>query len=134
MPSEELTLCGTDAAATKEDQAMANADKKHHGPGVQGKGDGTGGMTNADATEIPANSVLSNRDKSLHSQERGLDSAHVQTQQYKDHVGARLVNPQPSEDLPDQPDRKRDRDATGQLDRDGEGSHARISDIVKDQE
>ena len=33
--------------------------------------------------------VLSNRDKSRHSGERGLDSRQVQTDQYRDHVGAR---------------------------------------------
>ncbi|WP_420023078.1 hypothetical protein ACN9JG_13110 [Cereibacter azotoformans] len=38
---------------------MAHADKKHFGQGVQGKGDGAG--AEADMTEIPANSVLSNR-------------------------------------------------------------------------
>jgi hypothetical protein len=31
--------------------------------------------------------VLSNRDKSRHSDERGLDSATVQTEQYHDHAG-----------------------------------------------
>jgi len=30
--------------------------------------------------------VLSNRDKSRHSDERGLDSATVQTEQYRDHA------------------------------------------------
>jgi hypothetical protein len=55
---------------------MANADRKHHGAGVKGKGDGTGAMTDMPA-DLPENAVLSNRDKKLHSEERGLDSKHV---------------------------------------------------------
>jgi hypothetical protein len=118
MPSEELTLCGTDGAATKEDQAMANADKKHHGPGVQGKGDGTGGMTTADITEIPANSVLSNRDKAQHPDTRGLDSGAVQNQQYQDHSDAKVKTPKASaKDKaslgPGNNSRRPDRDGTG---------------------
>ena len=33
--------------------------------------------------------VLSNRDKSQHSEQRGLDSKNVQTEQYQDHAGNR---------------------------------------------
>jgi hypothetical protein len=45
-------------------------------------------------TELPEgvleeNMVLSNRDKSRHSDERGLDSRDVQTEQYHDHAGNR---------------------------------------------
>jgi hypothetical protein len=52
---------------------MAQASRKHFGAGAQGKGDGTGGMSDLDPEEIPANIVLSNRDKAGHSEERGLD-------------------------------------------------------------
>ncbi|WP_295070439.1 hypothetical protein [Tabrizicola sp.] len=112
---------------------MANADKKHHGPAVQGKGDGTGGMTDLDASEIPANAVLSNRDKSRHSEERGLDSKAVQTEQLQDHAGARLAD-DPAEGAPD-PSTVDPADlAAADLDRDGEGATARIADIVEDKE
>ncbi len=40
---------------------------------------------------LPENMVLSNRDKSRHSDERGLDSKNVQTEQYQDHAGNRQV-------------------------------------------
>jgi hypothetical protein len=112
---------------------MANADKKHHGPGVQGKGDGTGGMTNVDATRIPANSVLSNSDKAQHSEERGLDSAAVQTQQYQDHEDARLVDPDQMHDLPDEKGAEEVDLASAQLDPEGEGATAKIGDIVEDE-
>jgi hypothetical protein len=36
--------------------------------------------------------VLSNRDKAQHSDIRGLDSKYVQTEQYQDHAGNRLVD------------------------------------------
>jgi len=62
---------------------MAKADRKHFGPGVQGKGDGTGGMTDTDP-DLPENAVLSNRDKKQHSDGRGLDSKHVETEQRQD--------------------------------------------------
>ena len=68
---------------------MAKADKHTMGPGTQGKGDGTGAMTELPDGVLPENRVLSNRDKSRHSDERGLDSRHVQTEQYHDHAGAR---------------------------------------------
>ena len=63
---------------------MAKADRKHHGPGVQGKGDGTGAMTDT-PEDLPENAVLSNRDKKQHSEERGLDSKAVQSEQRQDH-------------------------------------------------
>jgi len=66
---------------------MAKADKKHMGPGTQGKGDGTGAMTDIDKDEIGENAVLSNRDKAQHT--RGLDSKEVETEQYHDHPGNR---------------------------------------------
>ena len=64
---------------------MANADRKHMGSGSQGKGDGTGAMTELDPEILPENMVLSNRDKAQHSRERGLDSKAVQTEQLHDH-------------------------------------------------
>ena len=67
---------------------MANADRKHHGPGVKGKGDGTGAMTDMPA-DLPENAVLSNRDKQQHSEERGLDSKNVQNEQRHDHAANR---------------------------------------------
>jgi hypothetical protein len=63
---------------------------KHMGPGAKGKGDGTGAMTTGDRTKIPPNIVLSNRDKSRHSGERGQDSKYIQTEQMQDHQANRL--------------------------------------------
>ncbi|MBZ4690455.1 hypothetical protein FAZ78_06605 [Cereibacter changlensis] len=63
---------------------MANADKKHFGAGIKGKSDGTGAMSVADTADIPANAVLSNRDKQG-SSERGRDGKSIQTEQYQDH-------------------------------------------------
>jgi hypothetical protein len=57
------------------------------GPGAQGKRSGTGALTELPDGVLEENMVLSNRDKSRHSDERGLDSATVQTEQYRDHVG-----------------------------------------------
>ena len=64
---------------------MANAGK-HMGPGAQGKRSGTGALTELPEGMLEENMVLSNRDKSRHSEERGLDSATVQTEQYHDHA------------------------------------------------
>ncbi|VDS07759.1 hypothetical protein PARHAE_00937 [Paracoccus haematequi] len=70
---------------------MANASSKKFGAGQQdqGKGDGSGGMSPADSDELSENEVLSNRDKSRHSDQRGLDSRHVETEQHHDHVANR---------------------------------------------
>lgn len=68
---------------------MANASKTHMGPATQGKGAGTGAMTELPDGILEENMVLSNRDKSLHTQERGLDSRAVQTEQYHDHAANR---------------------------------------------
>jgi hypothetical protein len=70
---------------------MANASKKKFGPGQQdhGKGDGSGGMSDDDIEQLPDNEILSNRDKSRHSDQRGLDSRHVETEQRHDHVANR---------------------------------------------
>ncbi|MBW9117709.1 hypothetical protein JNB88_29250 [Rhizobium cauense] len=68
---------------------MANADKKHIGAGSQGKGAGSGAMTDLPEDTLPENMVLSNRDKAQHSQDRGLDGKAVQTEQYHDHAANR---------------------------------------------
>lgn len=65
---------------------MANASKKHMSAGSQGKGTGTGANTDLPAGSIGDNAVLSNRDKSRHSDARGLDSKAVQTEQMQDHA------------------------------------------------
>ena len=68
---------------------MANASKKNMGAGNQGKGSGTGALTELPDGVLEENMVLSNRDKAQHSDQRGLDSKMVQTEQYRDHVGNR---------------------------------------------
>lgn len=84
---------------------MANASSKKFGAGQQdqGKGDGTGDMAPDTAENLPENEVLSNRDTSRHSSQRGLDSRHVQNQQYHDHAGNREQADEG--DLPDEPRR-----------------------------
>lgn len=69
---------------------MAKASKKHIGVGSQGKGDGSGALTEIPKERIPENAVLSNRDKAQHSGERGLDSKRIQTEQLQDHPANRL--------------------------------------------
>lgn len=64
-------------------------DGKHIGKGSQGKGDGSGAMTELPDGILPENMVLSNRDKAQHSAERGLDSKAIQTEQYHDHAANR---------------------------------------------
>jgi len=71
------------------EQTMAHASKKKVGVGSHGVLDGSGAMTVLAEDVLPENMVLSNRDKALHSEGRGLDSRHVQTEQFHDHVGAR---------------------------------------------
>jgi hypothetical protein len=68
---------------------VANASKTHMGPATQGKGSGTGAMTELPEGILEENMVLSNRDKKQHSSERGLDSKTIQTEQYHDHAGNR---------------------------------------------
>ena len=68
---------------------MANASKRHAGPGTQGKNSGTGAMTELPEGVLEENMVLSNRDKSRHSDGRGLDGRMVQTEQFQDHAGNR---------------------------------------------
>lgn len=68
---------------------MAKASKKHVGVGAQGKGAGVGAMTTMPDELVPENMILSNRDKKVHSEERGQDSKAIQTDQHQDHVGNR---------------------------------------------
>ena len=51
---------------------MAQASKKKMGVRSQGKSDGSGAMTVLAEGTLPENMVLSNRDKALHSGERGF--------------------------------------------------------------
>jgi hypothetical protein len=64
----------------------AHGDDKHHGPGAKGKGAGRGAMTDMRDELIGENTVLSNRDKTEHSRERGQDSRWIQTEQLEDHA------------------------------------------------
>ena len=68
---------------------MANASKKHIGVGTQGKRAGVGAMTTLPDGLVPENMILSNRDKKVHSDERGQDSKAIQTEQHQDHAGNR---------------------------------------------
>lgn len=70
---------------------MANASKKHFGEGSHGKGDGSGAMTHMNMDLIGENDILSNRDKSRHSEGRGLDSKAVASDQYQDHAANRQL-------------------------------------------
>lgn len=69
---------------------MANASRKHFGTGSQGKGDGTGAVTEVEKEQLPDNMTLSNRDKARHPESRGLDGKHIQTEQFHDHSTDRL--------------------------------------------
>ncbi|WP_313349251.1 hypothetical protein [Paracoccus sp. (in: a-proteobacteria)] len=71
---------------------MAHASRKKFGAGQQdqGKGDASGGMTPDLVDNLPDNMVLSNRDTSRHSDQRGLDGRHVQNRSDAD-----------ADDLPD---------------------------------
>lgn len=70
---------------------MANASKTHFGEGSQGKKDGSGAMTHMDLSKIGENDVLSNRDKKLHGDGRGLDGNAIKSDQYQDHSANRVV-------------------------------------------
>jgi hypothetical protein len=69
---------------------MPKGDKKHFGPGAQGKGAGTGGLTDIPRDKIGDNMILSNRDKAQHTDQRGMDSKHIQSEQLQDHAANRL--------------------------------------------
>jgi hypothetical protein len=55
------------------------------GPRLKGKGDGSGAMTDLQEDLIGENMVLSNRDKTESSRERGQDGRWVETEQFQDH-------------------------------------------------
>ncbi len=69
---------------------MAKASKHHIGPDAQGKGSGSGAMTELDKDQVGENMILSNRDKSRHPENRGLDSKGIESEQEQDHAGNRL--------------------------------------------
>jgi len=71
---------------------MAHASKKHLGPGSRGKHDGSGAETEVPIEKIGENMVLSNRDKALHSKERGQDRKGIQTDQFQDHAANRFTD------------------------------------------
>jgi hypothetical protein len=73
---------------------MANASKNSIGKGAPGKGAGVGAMTDAQEEMIEDNITLSNRDKSQHPKERGLDSRGVKNEQRQDHESNRRVDPE----------------------------------------
>lgn len=55
------------------------------GPRLKGKGDGSGAMTDLQDDLVGENMVLSNRDKTESSRERGQDGRWVETEQFQDH-------------------------------------------------
>lgn len=65
---------------------MANASKRHVGVGSQGKHSGSGALTDLVPEAIGENAILSNRDKSLHSGERGYDGKASQADQMVDNA------------------------------------------------
>jgi len=69
---------------------MANASHKHFGNGVQGKNAGVGAMTDVEIEKIPDAGVLSNRDKSQHDKDRGLDGKETESEELRDHAMNRL--------------------------------------------
>jgi hypothetical protein len=79
---------------------MANASKKSMGQALQGKRDGSGAMTSESIADglLGENQILSNRDKSQHSGERGLDSKFVQSEQRQDHAANQEI---PKSEMPE---------------------------------
>ena len=65
---------------------------KSIGAGSQGKGDGTGAMTDLQEDLVGENQILSNRDKSQHNDQRGLDSKAVQVEQEQDTASNRQTD------------------------------------------
>lgn len=75
---------------------MAKADRKHFGAGAQGKGDGTGAMTELEDEKVRKSRILSNRDKVQDAtEERGLDTANVRNESFHDHAGNRRPDRDP---------------------------------------
>ena len=69
---------------------MAKGGKKQIGAGSHGKRAGTGARTDIAKEKIGDNEVLSNRDKSRNTNERGMDSKSIQSEQLQDHAANRL--------------------------------------------
>ena len=69
--------------------ASGHGGKNTMGRGAQGKGTGTGAMTTMPDDMVGENMILSNRDKAQNSDERGLDSKQIQTEQHQDHSANR---------------------------------------------
>jgi hypothetical protein len=69
---------------------MANANRRHMGSGAQGKGAGVGAMTDVELNKVPDAGVLTNRDKSIHPEGRGLDGKAIQTDDLQDHAMNRI--------------------------------------------
>jgi hypothetical protein len=63
---------------------MAKGSRKHVGRGAQGKGSGTGAMTDFAPEKVEESAILSNRDKQQHTKERGQDSKRIQSEQHGD--------------------------------------------------
>lgn len=68
---------------------MAKASGKRMGPGAQGKGAGVGANTELPRDMVGENDILSNRDKSRHNRNRGLDGKQVRNDQRQDHAASR---------------------------------------------
>ena len=68
---------------------MAHGDKKHFGKASQGKGSGSGAMSELNKNGVGDNEILSNRDKQQHSKERGQDGNAIKTEQGQDHSANR---------------------------------------------
>lgn len=66
---------------------------KTMGVGAQGKGSGTGAMTELQDEMVRKEQILSNRAKSQHGEERGLDSKGVQVDEYQDTATNRRPGP-----------------------------------------
>ena len=69
---------------------MTKSGKKHIGPGAQAKGSDIGANTDLPKDKIGDNMILSNRDKAQHTDQRGMDSKHIQSEQLQDHAANRL--------------------------------------------
>ena len=67
-----------------------HGDNKHFGKASQGKGDGTGAMTELDKDLVGENDILSNRDKQRHCKARGQDGNAIKTDLEQDHAANRL--------------------------------------------
>ena len=69
---------------------MAKASRKHFGAGAHGKGAGAGAMTDIEVGKVPDSGILSNRDKSQHDKDRGLDEKGTENEELRDHAMNRL--------------------------------------------